>query len=125
MRRAIKRCSIPGCNQTAGPSGYCPTDQAKQQRARHRTTPTKRARTTKVRKHRATAILDYLEANGGRAVCPGWGVPPHEVAPEDLTADDPVPIARGGDPMQPVTPMCRSCNGRKGANQVTKTITRT
>lgn len=115
MKRASKRCSTPGCYETAGPSGYCPVDAAKQARARQHTTPTKAARTTEVRKHRATAILDYLEANNGVALCPGWGVPPHEVAPEDLTADDPTPIARGGDPMQPLTPMCRSCNGRKGA----------
>lgn len=115
MKRATKRCSIPGCNQVAGPSGYCPTDATKQERARRRTTPTKRARTAEVRKHRATTILDYLEANNGVAICPGWGIPQHEVAPEDLTADDPTPIARGGDPMQSLVPMCRRCNGRKGA----------
>lgn len=116
MRRATKRCPTPGCTNEAGPKGYCTeVHAARHERARARTTPTKRARTTEVRKHRATTILDYLEANNGVAICPGWGVPPHEVAPEDLTADDPVAIARGGDPMQPVVPMCRSCNGRKGA----------
>lgn len=116
MRRATKRCPTPGCTNEAGPKGYCIERCASRyERARARTTPTKRARTTKVRKHRATTILDHLEANGGRAICPGWGVEPHEVAPEDLTADDPVAIANGGDPMQPLVPMCRSCNGRKGA----------
>jgi hypothetical protein len=117
MRRASKRCSTPGCNYAATRNGYCEERcSLRYERARRRTTPTKRARTTEVRKHRATAILDYLEANGGRAHCPGWGAPPHDCAPEDLTADDPVAIARGGDPLQPVVPMCRACNGRKGAN---------
>jgi hypothetical protein len=116
MRRATKRCPTPGCINKAGPKGYCTERCAgRQQRARARTSPTNSARTPEVRRHRATAILDYLEANGGKATCPGWGVPPHDCAPEDLTADDPVPIARGGDPLQPVVPMCRACNGRKGA----------
>jgi hypothetical protein len=116
MRRATKRCPTPGCTNEQGPKGYCIERCAsRKQRARARSSPTNAARTTEVRKHRATAILDYLEANGGRATCPGWGVPPHDCAPEDLTADDPVPIAKGGDPLQPVVPMCRGCNGRKGA----------
>lgn len=116
MRRATTRCPTPGCTNEAGPKGYCvETHAARYERARARTTPTKRARTTEVRKHRTSTILDWLEANGGRAICPGWDRPGHEVAPEDLTADDPTPIARGGDPMQPLKILCRSCNGRKGA----------
>lgn len=116
MRRATKRCPTPGCTNQAGPKGYCVEQcTAKRQRARARTSPTNSVRTTEVRKHRATSILDYLEANNGRAICPGWGVEPHEVAPEDLTADDVVPIARGGDPMQEMRILCRSCNSRRGA----------
>lgn len=116
MKRATKRCPTPGCTNTAGPKGYCVERCAsRKQRARARISPTNSVRTTEVRRHRATTILDYLESNGGVALCPGWDRPPHEVAPEDLTADDPTPIARGGDPMQPLAPMCRSCNGRKGA----------
>jgi hypothetical protein len=33
----------------------------------------------------------------------------------DLTADDPLPIALGGDPMQELVVMCRSANSSKGA----------
>ena len=114
MRRATKRCPTPGCTNQAGRKGYCVERCAsRKQRARARTSPTNSVRTTEVRKHRASAILDHLEANG--AHCPGWGVPPHEVAPEDLTADDVVPIAKGGDPLQPMRILCRSCNSRRGS----------
>lgn len=119
MRRATKRCSIPGCNNTATPSGYCAERcEPRRQAALRRTTPTKRARTTAVRKHRATAVQAHNsehQTEDGMVICPGYGRPPHVVFPCEMTADDPVPIARGGDPMQPVVPMCRSCNGRKGA----------
>jgi len=116
VRRATKRCATPGCNHVATPSGYCAERcTARHEAARRRTVPTKRARTTEVRKHRAAAIRAHVEQHDGMGWCPGWGREAHEVFPGELTADDPVPIARGGDPMQPVVPMCRSCNGRKGA----------
>lgn len=79
-------------------------------------TPTKRARTTAVRKHRTTTVQAHLaEQDDGMGHCPGYGRPPHICFPAEMTADDPVPISRGGDPLQPVVAMCRSCNGRKGA----------
>ena len=116
MRRATKRCATPGCNNVATKSGYCAeVHEARREAARRRTVPTKRARTTEVRKHRAAAVAKHVEEHDGMGWCPGWGREPHEVFPSELTADDPVPIARGGDPMQQVVPMCRSCNSRKGA----------
>lgn len=114
--RATKRCSTPGCINEATRSGYCAeVHEARREADRRKTVPTKRARTTEVRKHRKAAIQAHVEEHDGMGWCPGYGREPHEVFPSELTADDPVPIARGGDPMQPVTPLCRSCNGRKGA----------
>lgn len=114
--RASKRCSTPGCVNTAGPSGYCVERcNARHEAARRRTVPTKRARTHEVRRHRAAAIKAHVEAHDGMGWCPGYGREAHEVFPGELTADDPVPIARGGDPMQPLRVCCRSCNSRRGA----------
>lgn len=115
-QRATKRCSTPGCNNKATTSGYCAEEcNAKRESARKRFSPTNRVRTPEVRRHRAQAVKAHVEANDGMGWCPGYGREAHEVFPSELTADDPVPIARGGDPMQQVVPMCRSCNGRKGA----------
>lgn len=115
-QRASKRCSTPGCTNTATRSGYCAeVHEARREAARRKTVPTKRARTPEVRRHRAAAVKAHVEEHDGMGWCPGYGREPHEVFPSELTADDPVPIARGGDPMQSVVPMCRSCNGRKGA----------
>lgn len=114
--RATKRCSTPGCTNKATPSGYCAERcHTRHETARRRMSPTNRVRTTQVRKHRKAAVQAHVEANDGMGWCPGYGRDAHEVFPSELVADDPVPIARGGDPMQPVEPMCRSCNGRKGA----------
>jgi hypothetical protein len=115
-RRATKRCSTPGCTNQSTPSGYCAERcNTRHEAARRRMSPTNRARTTGVRKHRKAAIQAHVDEHDGMGWCPGYGRDPHEVFPGELTADDPVPIARGGDPMQPVAPLCRSCNGRKGA----------
>lgn len=116
MRRATKRCSIPGCTHVALPTGYCAEiHDSRQAKARRRNSPTNSVRTPEVRRHRAATVKAHVEKHDGMGHCPGWGVPAHVVFPPELTADDVVPIARGGDPMQPVVPMCRSCNGRKGA----------
>lgn len=116
MRRATKRCSTPGCNNVALTTGYCAERcDSRKATARRRLSPTNRVRTTQVRKHRAATVKAHLDEHDGMGYCPGYGVPPHVVFPSEMTADDPVPIARGGDPMQPVVPMCRGCNGRKGA----------
>lgn len=116
MRRATKRCSTPGCANVALPSGYCAeTHDSRQARNRRRLSPTNSARTTEVRKHRAAGVKAHLDEHDGMGHCPGYNREPHVVFPNEMTADDPVPISRGGDPMQIVVPMCRSCNGAKGA----------
>jgi 5-methylcytosine-specific restriction enzyme A len=115
-QRATKRCPTPGCNNTPGPGGYCGERcQPRQDSARRRFSPTNRVRTPQVRRHRKAAIQAHVEERDGMGWCPGYGRDPHEVFPSELTADDPVPIARGGDPMQPLRTMCRSCNSRRGA----------
>ena len=107
--RATRRCCAPGCSHTAGRTGRCDRCASKRNRVLHSTTPTKAARTPEVRRHRAVAVHRHRAEHGDW--CPGYGVPAHPAS--DLTADDPVPIARGGDPMQPPAVLCRSCNGRK------------
>lgn len=59
------------------------------------------------------AVAAHLAENG--PVCPGWGVPPHPVDPDDLTVDHPVALANGGGHDQPVGVLCRRCNAAKGA----------
>lgn len=114
MRRATKRCSTPGCNNVSTPAGYCAeTCNRKHEAGLRRTTPTKRARTSQVRRHRAATVQRHVDEHDGMGHCPGYQREPHVVFPNEMTADDPVPISRGGDPMQPLTPMCRSCNSRK------------
>ena len=63
------------------------------------------------RQRRQAAIEAWVEANGW--VCPGWAVPPHDVAPGALTGDHVIPLALGGRDSA-IQPLCRPCNGRKG-----------
>ncbi|GAA3878017.1 hypothetical protein GCM10022243_48390 [Saccharothrix violaceirubra] len=117
-QRAGKRCPTPGCTNPTGPDGYCAERCARRRNAAaHRTTPTKVARASReVRRHRAEAVRAHLDQHDdGMGHCPGYGREPHDVFPGELTADDPVPIARGGDPLQQMAVLCRSCNSRKGA----------
>lgn len=108
-------CAKPGCPEFATKQGKCDIHRRETNRHQHRTVPTKVARTHQVRQYRARAVKAHLVKHEGRGYCPGFGRPPHEVYPKDLTADDPVPIAHGGDPMQELIVMCRSCNSRKAA----------
>ena len=111
MRRATKRCTFPGCTEVGAPT-RCQRHERQDNAGRHRTTPTKVARQQPgVRTHRKTAVEAHVEQHGWR--CLGDS---HHAAHDtrDLVADDPVPIARGGDPMQPLKVMCRSANSRLG-----------
>lgn len=113
MRRASKRCATPGCNYPATTSGYCDeVCNAKKERARRRTTPTKAARTWSVAEHRRAAVRAHVEQYGWHCVGDDKH-PAHDT--RDLVADDPIPIAKGGDPMQPLNVMCRAANSSKGA----------
>lgn len=103
-------CAEPGCPDWAERNGRCLDHDRARSRRQARTVPTKVARTHAVQLRRAQAVRRHRAEHGDW--CPGWGVPPHEST--DLTADDPVAIANGGDPMQPLRILCRSCNSRKG-----------
>jgi hypothetical protein len=93
--------------------GRCARHRRQANMGQHRTTPTKVARQDpKVRAHRAAAVAAHVQAHGWR--CLGDTThPAHNT--RDLVADDPIAIARGGDPMQPLVVVCRSANSRKGA----------
>jgi 5-methylcytosine-specific restriction protein A len=112
MQRAGKRCGTPGCNNSATASGYCAERcNARQERGRRRTTPTKVARTHQVAQYRRATVAAWRAQHGDW--CPGYQRDGH--AASDLCADDPIPIARGGDPMQPLQILCNACNASKGA----------
>jgi len=61
---------------------------------------------------RAEAVAVWLAEHG--PWCPGWGRPGHWVVPDDLTADHPWSVAQGGHEGQPLSVLCRECNGCKG-----------
>lgn len=115
MRRARQPCARPGCPDPAVRLGRCSTHASHQDQYYRATTPTKRARRTNdVRRHRANAVAAHRARQGDW--CPGYGVAGH--ASTDLTADDPTPIAKGGNPHQPLVVLCRACNGRKAATLI-------
>ena len=104
------------CGQlTARParSGRCPACEAERYAAR----PTRAVYASPAwRRLSSRTIKAHIRTNGWR--CPGWGRPAHNSF--DLTADHPEAMATGGArlPAQPGV-LCRSCNGRKGANPAT------
>ncbi len=67
------------------------------------------------RRLRARVLADWRATNGN--VCPGWQRPAH--AAIDLAVDHVVPVAHGIDPLDVTNlrPLCRRCNGAKGAKR--------
>lgn len=112
-RRAGHRCTFPGCTNPGAPTRCVEKHQTQRNRQLHRTTPTKVARQDPaVRAHRKAAVDAHVEEHGW--VC--LGDDQHERhETHDLVADDPLPIALGGDPLQQLVVMCRSANSSKGA----------
>lgn len=112
--RAGRRCTFPGCPEPAPPT-RCKRHQRQYNAGLHRTTPTKVARTDPaVVAHRAAAVKAHVDEHGWRCL----GNDQHDAHDtHDLVADDPLPIALGGDPMQDLVVMCRSANSRKGARR--------
>lgn len=108
-------CSKPGCPdfvEKQSDRGCCPEHALDTERHQRRTVPTKRARTWTVQQHRAQAVRAHVNKHGWVCLGDNNHASHHT---RDLVADDPVPIARGGDPMQPLVVMCRSANSTKGA----------
>lgn len=118
--RAGRRCTFPGCTEPAAPT-RCAKHQTQRNSELRRTTPTKVARENpEVRAHRAAAVDAHVAQHGW--VCPGDDQHDRHKT-HDLVADDPMPIALGGDPLQELVVMCRSANSRLGAHP--KETTRT
>lgn len=108
-------CSQPGCPdfvEKDSDRGRCPEHALQQERHQRGTVPTKRARTWVVQQHRAAAVRAHVKRHGWLCLGDQHHEPHHT---RDLVADDPVPIARGGDPLQTLHVMCRAANSRKGA----------
>lgn len=106
-----------GCGKLThdgGRCGPCRTARAAPKAAAY--TRAKRARrpyTAAEQARRAEVVRAWRATHGD--VCPGWRRPPHPAA--DLTADHPDPVGRGGSEAQPLGVLCRTCNGRKGADR--------
>ena len=64
------------------------------------------------RRLRAEAVEAHLATHG--AHCPGWNVPPHPAAPDDLTGDLIAGSHATATPQQ-LRVLCRSCNARRGS----------
>ena len=57
-------------------------------------------------------LFDHLQTHG--PVCPGYRRPEHDVQPDELTVDDIIPIAVGGnDSPENKQVLCRACNTAK------------
>ena len=69
-----------------------------------------RIRTYQEQKAMAAVLKQWIAEHG--YWCPGFEREAHES--HDLTVDHIYPVIRGGDPLGPMTVLCRSCNGRKG-----------
>lgn len=101
----------PGHTLTDRPGSRCPACSNQVEATRTRAKRARRPYTSTEQHRRATAVQAHVAAHG--YWCPGWRTPPHPS--QDLTADHPVEVARGGAETQPLETLCRSCNGRKGA----------
>jgi 5-methylcytosine-specific restriction protein A len=88
----------------------CPDCQNAKARQDTQTKRERRPYTAEERNRRAAAVAAWRAEHGDW--CPGWRRDPHPSP--DLTADHPHAVAAGGDEDQPLTILCRSCNGSKG-----------
>jgi 5-methylcytosine-specific restriction enzyme A len=91
MQRPCLECGKP-CQ-----GSRCPTHQAAWKANRNARPQWKGNWPTVAR----NTIAAYRATHGD--ICPGWGHDPHPIAPTQWTCD------------HDLGPMCRSCNGRKGA----------
>lgn len=105
---------LPGeaCGKITTHGSRCPEHER-----RYRTMMSARRRDPELdlptsRAARGAAVAAWVEEHGW--VCPGWRRKPHPA--KDLTADHRVSRAKGGrtEPGN-LDVLCRSCNGRKGA----------
>jgi hypothetical protein len=88
-------CREPRCTEYAAPGRpRCPAHEHAYRALRYGSGWQQQSR---------AAIAAYVMAHGN--VCPGWGVPPHAIAPSQWTTDH----ERG--------PMCRACNSRKASTE--------
>jgi 5-methylcytosine-specific restriction protein A len=100
-----------GCGTRIPSGSRCTRCATKVQRVKRAVRPY-----TAAEKARRAAAVEQWRATHGDT-CPGWGDrEPHAVvAPNILTADHVVPYAAGGSDDGPLSVLCRSCNGAKGA----------
>jgi 5-methylcytosine-specific restriction enzyme A len=85
------------------------THQVQAQRAKR----TRRPYTYEEQRRRAKAVDDWVAVHGW--LCPGWRRPAHKS--RDLTADHVHAVAAGGAEDGHLQVLCRSCNGRKAAQE--------
>lgn len=101
----------PGHTLTDRRGSRCPTCSSAVETAATRGKRARRPYTSTEQRRRAAVVQAHRQTVGDW--CPGWRTPPHPS--RDLTADHPTPVAAGGAETQALEVLCRSCNGRKGA----------
>jgi predicted kinase/5-methylcytosine-specific restriction endonuclease McrA len=100
------RCTI--CRRLHDGTGRCPVCDAKAAKPRAGRT----VDTARWRRIAGEAKAEHLATHG--PICPGWGRPPHQVDPAELTADHIVPRnLRGGDEPSNIGILCQPCNSAK------------
>ena len=115
---------VGAASTTAGACGWPTTNERRCDRCgrsgfanRFRRTPDHPVRRTSAWRRLAKRTVEaHVAVHGWH--CPGWHRDPHPVRPGELTADHPVPLVLGGEPL-PARPgvLCPSCNARKGLSQ--------
>ena len=113
MGRAPQVCTVHGCPDTAVRVGRCAAHAREHDRMQKRTVPTKIAGGTHAERKRRRQTVDAWVRRRGWW-CPGYGRPPHAVAPGSLTAEHGHALGDGGALAQSLSVLCRSCNSRHG-----------
>lgn len=111
MARANSICCEDGCPKVAVYRGRC-RDHARQYERGQRHTVATKVDEAKSRENRRRFVARWREIYGDW--CPGYKRPGHRSA--DLTAQHRHALSDAGDPNQPLTVLCRSCNSRHGAD---------
>lgn len=117
-RKPCLDCGTLYSDGVDGRRGRCLNHARDHDRAREATRPSPQQRGygEAWRNIRDPIIQTWREQHGD--VCPGWGVPAHDVTPPNLlTGDHLVPKDQGGgDEPDNVIVLCKRCQGRKGTS---------
>lgn len=113
MARAASICCEHGCPNLAVFRGRCRVHARIHERAQRNSVATK-LDGVESRRARSRFLAAWRDRFGNW--CPGYKRPGHRAV--DLTVQHRDSLAEGGNPAQPLTVLCRSCNSRHGADML-------